>query len=156
MSIGSIPSSINYNTIHNQSYCENLPIQSKTRSNSKKTLKKAHKLNKSVNNIDSASALRQSVNSSFIVPITNMSINLNNLATLKTSHHQSCSSNNDNEFIHFSKVEVQFAKRLLPLLDGTTFYKKFSSRQSLNENAFDPLHTEKYPPECCGYGIRFF
>ena len=45
---------------------------------------------------------------------------------------------------------------MVPLLDGAAFYKKFSSRQSLNENAFDPLNSEKYPPENCGYGIRFF
>jgi len=44
----------------------------------------------------------------------------------------------------------------VPLLDGAAFYKKFSSRQSLNENAFDPLNSDKYPPESCGYGIRLF
>lgn len=51
---------------------------------------------------------------------------------------------------------MQFAERLLPLLEGCSFYKKFSSRQSLNENAFDPLYADKYPPEACGYGIRLF
>jgi hypothetical protein len=26
----------------------------------------------------------------------------------------------------------------------------------LNENAFDPLNSDKFPPENCGYGIRIF
>jgi hypothetical protein len=51
---------------------------------------------------------------------------------------------------------VSFAERIVPLLDGAAFYKKFSSRQSLNENAFDPLNSDKFPPESCGYGIRLF
>lgn len=45
--------------------------------------------------------------------------------------------------------------RLLPLLQGCLFYKKFSNRQSLYQNAFDPLKADKVPPENCGYGIRY-
>lgn len=60
------------------------------------------------------------------------------------------------ESLQFSKVDVSFAERIIPLLDGAAFYKKFSSRQSLNENAFDPLNADKYPPEACGYGVRLF
>lgn len=26
----------------------------------------------------------------------------------------------------------------------------------MNENAFDPLNADKFPPESCGYGIRLF
>ena len=46
--------------------------------------------------------------------------------------------------------------RLVPLVDGQIFYKKFSTAQSMVQNAFDPLHAEKNPPEKCGYGIRLF
>ena len=40
-------------------------------------------------------------------------------------------------------------------MEGSTVFKKFSDRQLLKENAFDPLNAEKYPPEQCGFGIRF-
>jgi hypothetical protein len=39
------------------------------------------------------------------------------------------------------------------LCEGDDIYKKFSSKQLLGENSFDPLNSEKYPPENCGYGI---
>ena len=57
---------------------------------------------------------------------------------------------------YFRDSNPTFA-RLLPLLQGAIFYKKFSSRQSLklNVNAFDPLNADKIPPESCGYGLRF-
>jgi hypothetical protein len=63
-----------------------------------------------------------------------------------------------------SKAKRQFfidknpsISRLLPLLQGALFYKKFTSRQSLKPNApaFDPLEADQLPPEKCGYGIRF-
>jgi len=38
-------------------------------------------------------------------------------------------------------------------MEGEDMYKKFSQKQLLGENSFDPLHSEKYPPEHCGYGI---
>jgi hypothetical protein len=69
-------------------------------------------------------------------PVT-MSINFNNLSLLKNSnggnHHQySCNTNIgaafNEDFLHFSKVEVLFGERIVPLLDGAAFYKKFSSR----------------------------
>ncbi len=60
------------------------------------------------------------------------------------------------DLLHISKLEVSFAERIIPLLDGAAFYKKFASTQSLNENAFDPLNADKFPPEVCGYGIRLF
>jgi hypothetical protein len=84
----------------------------------------------------------------------NLSLNLGSLNCFKQMPHQhSC---NDQDTLSYSKVEVLFAERIVPLLDGAAFYKKFSSRQSLNENAFDPLNSDKFPPEHCGYGIRVF
>lgn len=44
----------------------------------------------------------------------------------------------------------------MPLVEGQIFYKKFSNSQSISTKAFDPLHSEKSPPEMCGYGIRLF
>lgn len=44
---------------------------------------------------------------------------------------------------------------IMPLLQGSIFYKKFSSSQSLKQRSFDPLDAELFPPESCGYGIRF-
>ena len=86
-----------------------------------------------------------------------------NLQTLKGSGFSNVYNSNsgqninlDRDSLMFSKIEVLFAERVVPLLDGAAFYKKFSSRQSLNENAFDPLNGDKFPPEQCGYGIRFF
>lgn len=35
---------------------------------------------------------------------------------------------NVHDSIQFSKVDVSFAERIVPLLDGAAFYKKFSSR----------------------------
>ena len=82
-----------------------------------------------------------------------MSLNLQTLKGSGISHTHSFNSNLgpnlniDKDSLMFSKIEVLFAERIVPLLDGTAFFKKFSSRQSLNENAFDPLNSDKYPPE---------
>ena len=59
-----------------------------------------------------------------------------------------------NESLTFTKQDLLFSDAIIPLLNGANFYKKFSSRQSLNENAFDPLNSDKFPPEACGYGVR--
>jgi hypothetical protein len=88
-------------------------------------------------------------------PIT-MSVNFAGHNISKQSHHYANHFNNGPECIQFSKIDVSFAERIVPLLDGAAFYKKFSSRQSLNEHAFDPLNSDKFPPESCGYGIRLF
>ncbi|CDW87247.1 UNKNOWN [Stylonychia lemnae] len=158
MSINSVNSSMNFNTLHNQSCYEGI-----NRSNSRGFTKKSRKLNKSLNNVDSSIILQQSINSSLMNPI-NMSLNFQNLSNFKSgyngNHQNSCfvnfQSNNESDPLHFTKVEVLFGERMVPLLDGAAFYKKFSSRQSLNENAFDPLNADKFPPESCGYGIRLF
>eukprot|EP00347_Sterkiella_histriomuscorum_P015415 403357109 len=159
MSINSVNSSQNFTNLHNQS-CFDVMNRSNSRG-----LKKSRKLNKSLNNVDSSMILQQSVNQSMINPI-NMSLNLKNLSQFKsnsgaTTNHQTSfmmgpQLNLGEDLLHFSKVEVLFAERIVPLLDGSAFYKKFSSRQLLNENAFDALNADKYPPESCGYGIRLF
>jgi hypothetical protein len=95
-----------------------------------------------MNGIESTSLLQQSM-SSYLNPVT-ASANYNFM-------RHACP-----ESLQFSKVDVSFAERIVPLLDGAAFYKKFSSRQSLNENAFDPLNADKFPPENCGYGVRLF
>ncbi len=46
----------------------------------------------------------------------------------------------------FSKVN--------PLLEGRYLFKKFTASQSLKKASFDPLTSDAYPPEVCGYGMR--
>ena len=55
-----------------------------------------------------------------------------------------------------SQSEKLFYEKIMPLLEGTEIYKKFSQRNSLTKHAFDPLDSQKTPPESCGYGVRYF
>ena len=64
--------------------------------------------------------------------------------------------NNTLNFDKFTRSEVTFFERVVPLIAGSNMYKKFSSNQLLNENAFDPLNADKSPPDQCGFGIRSF
>lgn len=48
--------------------------------------------------------------------------------------------------------EQQFIQSILPLLNGTTIYKKLSQRNSLQVPEYDPLDSEN--PEAFGYGNR--
>jgi hypothetical protein len=41
-----------------------------------------------------------------------------------------------------------------PLLEGIQIYKKFTKRDLLNQKGFDPLNSDKIPPESCGFGMR--
>lgn len=54
--------------------------------------------------------------------------------------------------------DYKLVLRLKPLVEGLVFYKKFSTRQSLNVHAkaFDPLQADLFPPEVCGFGMRIF
>ena len=56
----------------------------------------------------------------------------------------------------FTKGEITFFERVIPLIAGCNMYKKFSQKQMLGEKTFDPLHAEKHLPDQCGYGIRSF
>jgi hypothetical protein len=53
-----------------------------------------------------------------------------------------------------SHSDKNIFERIAPILEGGELYKKFSQRSSLKQKVFDPL--EKYSPESCGYGIRYF
>jgi len=52
--------------------------------------------------------------------------------------------------------EMQLFDSIKTLLEGMLIYKKYTTQNLLKERAFDPLHSQKYPPESCGYGKRFF
>jgi len=53
-----------------------------------------------------------------------------------------------------SQAEVQFFDCILPLLEGTDLYRKFSDRNSLKSPSFDPFNAESNPPDSCGFGLR--
>jgi len=54
--------------------------------------------------------------------------------------------------------DLDLVSKLMPMLEGVIFYKKFSSQNHFSSKAksFDPLQAERFPPEQCGYGIRYF
>ena len=64
--------------------------------------------------------------------------------------------NNTLNYEKFTRSEVTFIERVMPLISGSNMYKKFSQNQLLNKNAFDPLNADKSPPDQCGFGIRSF
>lgn len=50
-----------------------------------------------------------------------------------------------------------FTEKLKPLLSGLSLYKKFDSKSMSSRTiAFDPFKADKYPPENCGYALRYF
>lgn len=55
-----------------------------------------------------------------------------------------------------SVKEVQLFEVSKYILEGTVLYKKYASQHSLKDKVFDPLLSQKYPPESCGYGKRLF
>jgi hypothetical protein len=57
---------------------------------------------------------------------------------------------------HWNKAECHFFDWILPLIQGATMYKKFSSNQLLKQRVFDPLNGKKNSPDMWGYGIRHF
>ena len=58
------------------------------------------------------------------------------------------------KFANCSEEEADFFMAVQPLLEGGTFYKKFSQKSSLVCPEFDPLEADVFPPEKCGYGLR--
>ncbi len=52
--------------------------------------------------------------------------------------------------------ELQLFDSIKTLLEGTPIYKKYTTQNLLRERAFDPLLSQKYPPDNCGFGKRHF
>eukprot|EP01022_Parablepharisma_sp_SALTPOND_P004400 TRINITY_DN120220_c1_g1_i1.p1 TRINITY_DN120220_c1_g1~~TRINITY_DN120220_c1_g1_i1.p1 ORF type:complete len:1293 (+),score=291.69 TRINITY_DN120220_c1_g1_i1:80-3880(+) len=52
--------------------------------------------------------------------------------------------------------ELQLFDSIKTLLEGMYIYKKYTTQNLLKVRAFDPLLSQKYPPETCGFGKRFF
>lgn len=110
-----------------------------------------------MNGGESTALLQQSISSSQMLNPVTMSVNFGHNISKQSQYGGGLNHyGHGPEWIQFSKIDVSFAERIVPLLDVNAFYKKFSSRQSLNEHAFDPLNSDKFPPESCGYGIRLF
>ena len=57
---------------------------------------------------------------------------------------------------NISQTDREFFEKVLPLLDGSEIYKKYSRTNSLKQKAFDPLMVSEYPPDVCGFGLRTF
>lgn len=55
----------------------------------------------------------------------------------------------------FTQSETNVFNLIEPLLKGQHFYKKFSKQFSNTMKPFDPLETEEFPPDRCGYGLRY-
>ncbi len=55
----------------------------------------------------------------------------------------------------FAPSETEIFNLVEPLLDGSEIYKKFSTQYAAKLPSFDPLNARKYPPDRCGYGLRY-
>lgn len=53
-----------------------------------------------------------------------------------------------------SKTEKHLHDSILPLIEGATMYKKFSTNIWLQKKVFDPLNDRDISPDMCGYGVR--
>ncbi len=65
-------------------------------------------------------------------------------------HHKIYKLDADN----VSLEELELFRKIRPLLEGSHFYKKFTS-SSIRQQSFDPRLCYQKPPEQCGFGIRF-
>ncbi len=54
-----------------------------------------------------------------------------------------------------SVKEVQLFEAVRLLLEGVYVDRKYKKQTSLKEKTFDPLQSNKFPPEVCGFGKRF-
>jgi hypothetical protein len=79
-----------------------------------------------MNGCESSALLQQSISSSHMLNPVTMSVNFGH--NISKQSHYGYGTNLGPECIQFSKIDVSFAERIVPLLDGAAFYKKFSSR----------------------------